>query len=34
MSYAETVLPEFDQEMANTLKVLERIAPISSFTSV
>ena len=25
MSYAETVLPEFDQEMANTRKVLERI---------
>ena len=25
MSYAETVLPEFDQEMASTLKVLERI---------
>ena len=25
MAYAETVLPEFDQEMANTRKVLERI---------
>ena len=25
MSYAETVLPEFDQEMANTRKVLERV---------
>jgi uncharacterized damage-inducible protein DinB len=25
MSYAETVLPEFDQEMTSTLKVLERI---------
>ena len=25
MSYAETILPEFDQEMANTRKVLERI---------
>jgi uncharacterized damage-inducible protein DinB len=25
MSYAETVLPEFDQEMGNTRKVLERI---------
>src|SRR5262249_4979634 len=25
MSYAETTLPEFDQEMANTRKVLERI---------
>jgi uncharacterized damage-inducible protein DinB len=25
MSYAETVLPEFDQEMASTRKVLERI---------
>jgi uncharacterized damage-inducible protein DinB len=25
MSYAETLLPEFDQEMANTRKVLERI---------
>lgn len=25
MSYAELVLPEFDQEMANTRKVLERI---------
>ena len=25
MTYAETVLPEFDQEMANTRKVLERI---------
>jgi uncharacterized damage-inducible protein DinB len=25
MSYAETVLPEFDQEMANTRKVIERI---------
>jgi uncharacterized damage-inducible protein DinB len=25
MSYAETVLPEFDHEMANTRKVLERI---------
>ncbi len=25
MSYAEIVLPEFDQEMANTRKVLERI---------
>lgn len=25
MSYAESVLPEFDQEMANTRKVLERI---------
>lgn len=24
MSYAETLLPEFDQEMANTRKVLER----------
>jgi uncharacterized damage-inducible protein DinB len=26
MTYAETVLPEFDQEMANTRKVLERIS--------
>ncbi len=25
MSYAETILPEFDQEMANTRKVLERV---------
>ncbi len=25
MSYADTLLPEFDQEMANTRKVLERI---------
>jgi uncharacterized damage-inducible protein DinB len=25
MSYAESLLPEFDQEMANTRKVLERI---------
>jgi uncharacterized damage-inducible protein DinB len=25
MSYAETILPEFDQEMANARKVLERI---------
>jgi uncharacterized damage-inducible protein DinB len=25
MSYAETILPEFDHEMANTRKVLERI---------
>jgi hypothetical protein len=25
MSYAETVLPEFDQEMASTRKVLERV---------
>lgn len=25
MSYAETLLPEFDREMANTRKVLERI---------
>jgi uncharacterized damage-inducible protein DinB len=25
MSYAEQILPEFDQEMANTRKVLERI---------
>lgn len=25
MSYAETLLPEFDQEMTNTRKVLERI---------
>ena len=25
MSYAETLLPEFDQEMANTRKVLERV---------
>jgi uncharacterized damage-inducible protein DinB len=25
MSYADTILPEFDQEMANTRKVLERI---------
>jgi uncharacterized damage-inducible protein DinB len=25
MTYAETMLPEFDQEMANTRKVLERI---------
>ena len=25
MSYAETVLPEFDQEMARTRKVLERV---------
>ena len=25
MKYAETLLPEFDQEMANTRKVLERI---------
>jgi uncharacterized damage-inducible protein DinB len=26
MSYAESLLPEFDQEMANTRKVLERIS--------
>jgi uncharacterized damage-inducible protein DinB len=25
MSYAQTILPEFDQEMANTRKVLDRI---------
>jgi uncharacterized damage-inducible protein DinB len=25
MSYAETILPEFDQEMASTRKVLERV---------
>src|SRR5690349_9790558 len=25
MSYADSILPEFDQEMANTRKVLERI---------
>jgi hypothetical protein len=25
MSYAEAILPEFDQEMANTRKVLERV---------
>ena len=25
MTYAETLLPEFDQEMANTRKVLERV---------
>ena len=25
MSYAETLLPEFDHEMANTRKVLERV---------
>ena len=25
MSYAKTILPEFDQEMANTRKVLERV---------
>ena len=25
MTYAETLLPEFDQEMANTRKVLERL---------
>ena len=25
MTYAETMLPEFDQEMANTRKVLERV---------
>jgi uncharacterized damage-inducible protein DinB len=25
MTYAETILPEFDQEMANTRKVLERL---------
>ena len=25
MKYAETILPEFDQEMASTRKVLERI---------
>jgi DinB superfamily len=25
MTYAEILLPEFDQEMANTRKVLERI---------
>lgn len=25
MNYADTILPEFDQEMANTRKVLERI---------
>jgi uncharacterized damage-inducible protein DinB len=25
MSYAETILPEFDREMANTRKVLERV---------
>jgi hypothetical protein len=25
MSYAESLLPEFDQEMANTRKVLERL---------
>ena len=26
MTYAETFLPEFDQEMANTRKVLERLS--------
>jgi uncharacterized damage-inducible protein DinB len=26
MTYAQSILPEFDQEMANTRKVLERIA--------
>ena len=25
MSYAQTILPEFDQEMANTRKVLQRV---------
>jgi hypothetical protein len=25
MNYSETILPEFDQEMANTRKVLERV---------
>jgi hypothetical protein len=30
MSYAETLLPEFDHEMANTRKVLERIRTTSS----
>ena len=25
MNYAETILPEFDREMANTRKVLERV---------
>jgi hypothetical protein len=25
MTYAETILPEFDREMANTRKVLERV---------
>ena len=25
MTYAETILPEFDHEMANTRKVLERV---------
>ena len=25
MTYAESLLPEFDQEMANTRKVLERV---------
>ena len=31
MSYAEMILPEFDQEMANTRRVLERI-PDETFT--
>jgi hypothetical protein len=26
MSYAETILPEFDHEMANTRKVLEQVS--------
>ena len=30
MNYAETILPEFDREMANTRKVLER-APEDSW---
>ena len=25
MTYAETILPEFDQELAKTRKVLERV---------
>ena len=25
MSYAQTILPEFDQEMATTRKILERV---------
>ena len=32
MSYAESLLPEFDQEMASTRKVLERL-PEDNLTS-
>ena len=31
MKISETVLPEFDQEMANTRKVLERV-PAAKFS--